>query len=74
MRTATYMRGLRNGMMKAADQLEMSPQTIRLHAGEMSVQEMRAVQAVLRWKSAEIKQMAQDEWARIMGGCDSPPP
>jgi hypothetical protein len=66
-RTATYMRGLRNGMTLAADQLHMSAQTIRLHAGEMSAQEMRTVQAVLRWKIAEINQMAQDEWRRIMG-------
>ena len=37
------------GMRDAANGLDMSEATIRLHAGEMSAQEMRAARAVLRW-------------------------
>ncbi len=47
---AGYTSGLRN----AASMLEVDRQTIRLHAGELSPQEMRAVLAVLGWKRREI--------------------
>ena len=49
-----YARGLRD----AAAMLDVDRQTIRLHAGELSPQEMRAVQAVLGWKRREML-----EWA-----------
>lgn len=45
----------------AAKSLEMSADTIRLHAGEMTAQEMRSVQAVLRWKAAEIRGKADEK-------------
>lgn len=47
---ATYGRGLRD----AAATLDVDRQTLRLHAGELSAQEMRAVLAVLGWKRREI--------------------
>ena len=34
--------------------LEESNQSIRLHAGELKMDEMRAVQAVLKWKKAQL--------------------
>lgn len=40
---------------ECAKMLEMDNQTIRLHAGELSAQEMRAVKAVLAWKASEIR-------------------
>jgi len=49
----------RQAFLEAADALDMSPATIRLHAGEMTAQEMRTVQAVLRWKAAELRDRAQ---------------
>ena len=45
-----YARGLRD----AAATLDVDRQALRLHAGELSAQEMRAVLAVLRWKRREI--------------------
>ena len=35
--------------------MESDPATIRLHAGELSATEMRAVKAVLAWKAAAIR-------------------
>lgn len=35
--------------------LDMDRQTIRLHAGELTPAEMRAVLAVLAWKRSEIE-------------------
>ena len=52
---AGYARGLRD----AAAMLEVDRQTIRLHAGELSLQEMRAVLAVLAWKRREILERAK---------------
>lgn len=46
-------------LLEAAASLEMSDQTIRLHAGELSAQEMRAVKAALRWKAGELRKMAE---------------
>lgn len=60
--TAAYARGLRH----AASLLTMSNQTIRLHAGELSPDEMRCVQAVLKWKWAELEGLVE------MGGVDEP--
>ena len=40
---------------EAAKMLELSPSTIRLHAGEMTAQEMRTVQAVLAWRAQAIR-------------------
>ena len=45
-----YARGLRD----AAAMLDVDRQTLRLHAGELSAQEMRAILAVLGWKRREI--------------------
>lgn len=45
-----YARGMRD----AAGLLVMSPQMIRLHAGEMSAQEMRTAQVILAWKRREL--------------------
>jgi hypothetical protein len=50
--------GRRNAYLEAAAALEMSPSTIRLHAGEMPAQEMRTIRAVLRWKAAEFREIA----------------
>ena len=47
---AAYARGLRD----AAAMLDVDRQTLRLHAGELSTQEMRAALAVLKWKRWEI--------------------
>jgi hypothetical protein len=49
----------RKAFLEAAEALEMSPSTIRLHAGEMTAQEMRTVQAVLRWKAAVFRSIAE---------------
>jgi len=48
----------RKAYLEAAAALEMSPSTIRLHAGEMPAQEMRTIRAVLRWKAAEFREIA----------------
>ena len=45
-----YIRALRD----AAAMLDVDRQTLRLHAGELSAQEMRAVLAVLGWKRREM--------------------
>lgn len=47
--------GIKAGLAKAAKLLDISAATIRLHAGEMSAQEMRSVRAVLKWKKTEIE-------------------
>ena len=49
-----YARGLHD----AAAMLDVDRQTIRLHAGELSPQEMRAVLAVLSWKRREMLERA----------------
>lgn len=36
----------------------LSASTIRLHAGEMTASEMRAVRAVLQWQASELRQRA----------------
>ncbi|NPD68291.1 hypothetical protein HN018_19290 [Lichenicola cladoniae] len=41
--------GYARAMRDATAMLDMSPHTIRLHAGEMTAQEIRTVQAVLAW-------------------------
>ena len=50
-----YARGLRD----AAAMLDVDRQTLRLHLGELSTQEMRAVLAVLEWKRQEILRKAE---------------
>lgn len=52
--------GRADAFLEAAKMLEMSQATIRLHAGEMSAQEMRTVQAVLKWKAAEMRGKAHE--------------
>ena len=52
---AAYARGLRD----AAAMLDVDRQTIRLHAGELGPQEMRAVLAVLPWKRREMLERAE---------------
>jgi len=47
--------------LEAADMLKMSQATIRLHAGEMTAQEMRTVQAVLKWKAWEMREKANEQ-------------
>lgn len=44
--------------LEAAKALEISNSEIRLHAGEMTAGEMRAVQAVLAWKAREFREKA----------------
>lgn len=34
--------------------MDLRPQTIRLHMGELSAQEMRAVMAFINWQSSSI--------------------
>ncbi len=51
--------GYAEGLARAAQMLELSPQTIRLHAGEMTAQEMRTVQAVLTWLRGKIQAEAR---------------
>ena len=46
--------GYAHGLRAAAAALDMLNQTIRLHAGELTPDEMRCVQAVLGWKRREI--------------------
>ncbi len=46
------------GLRDAAAMLQVDRQTIRLHAGELSPQEMRAVLAVLSWKRREMLERA----------------
>ena len=52
-----YDAGLNAGLDHAAKLLAMSDQTIRLHAGELTGSEMRAVCAVLAWIGREIQGM-----------------
>jgi hypothetical protein len=47
--------GRADAFLEAAKMLEMSQAAIRLHAGEMTAQEMRTVKAVLKWKAGEIR-------------------
>lgn len=46
------------GMLAAAQMLNETRSSIRLHAGEMTAQEMRSVMAVLHWKKREIEAAA----------------
>jgi len=50
-----WMDGYRAGLRTATDKLKPSSATIRLHAGEMTAQEMRAVRAVLAWLRRSIE-------------------
>lgn len=43
----------------AARCLEMTNAAVRLHAGELTANEMRAVQAVLGWKARELRALAR---------------
>jgi hypothetical protein len=52
-----YAAGRRAGLSEAANALTVSPATIRLHAGEMTAQEMRSVRAVLGWMQRTILQL-----------------
>ena len=52
---ASYARGL----CDAAAMLDVDRQTIRLHAGELSAEEMRTVLAVLVWKRRELLERAE---------------
>jgi len=52
--------GRRQGLEEAANSLDMSRQTIRLNAGELSASEMRAVKAVLVWKAAAIRALIKE--------------
>lgn len=54
---STFEDGMKAGLVQAAKLLDVSKDTIRLHTGEMSAQEMRSVRAVLRWKKAEIERL-----------------
>jgi hypothetical protein len=56
----TFEDGIKVGLTKAAKLLDVSADTIRLHAGEMSAQEMRSVRAVLQWKKREIESLTND--------------
>jgi len=47
--------GCKHAFRIAAHMLMMSDAEIRLHAGELTANEMRAVQAVLKWKAAELR-------------------
>lgn len=58
--TGTFEDGVKAGLAKAAKLLSISADTIRLHAGEMSAQEMRSVRAVLQWKKAEIERLINE--------------
>lgn len=51
----------RAALEDAALRLEMNASTIQLHAGEMTAGEIRSVQAVLKWKAAEIRRMAGED-------------
>ena len=51
--------GYADGLARAAQILDVDRQTIRLHAGELSAQEMRAVLAVLGWLRGEIQAEAR---------------
>jgi hypothetical protein len=51
--------GMKAGLAKATELLDVSADTIRLYAGEMSAQEMRSVRAVLRWKKTEIENLTE---------------
>ena len=53
--TSVFMDGYRAGLRDAAAKLNPFPATIRLHAGEMTAQEMRTVLAVLGWLRTEIE-------------------
>jgi len=53
---SAYLAAL-NERQKIADRLMLlsgDSQTLRLHMGELSAQELRAVKAVLKWQSAEL--------------------
>lgn len=43
---------------EAARLLELKPDAIRLACGEVTPQEMRTVQAVLRWRASVIRRLA----------------
>ncbi len=60
-RETEYQQAVASGLLQASDmidKLKNSSQTIRLHAGELSANEMRAVKAVLNWVSWTIKEKA----------------
>ena len=56
---AAYEDGRKAVWLEAAQALEMKQSEIRLHAGEMTAGEMRAVQAILAWKARELVQRLQ---------------
>ncbi|WP_428491636.1 hypothetical protein [Rhodopila sp.] len=53
--TQPYDQGLIDGMGAASMMLDVSEQDIRLAAGELTPDEMRAVKAVLAWRKAMIR-------------------
>jgi len=58
-----YEAGRRDAFAEAAKALQVSPSTIRLHAGEITAQEMRTVRAVLKWKEYQIaNEMGNPSW------------
>ena len=52
--------GCAHGLRAAAAAPDMPNQTIRLHAGELGAQEMRAVQTLLEWKRQELLARAEN--------------
>jgi len=44
---AAYLQGYKSGLLAAANSLNLSPQDIRLAAGELTAREMLVVRAVL---------------------------
>ncbi|MGE4043391.1 MAG: hypothetical protein AB7F35_00960 [Acetobacteraceae bacterium] len=56
---ASYQAGIRDGLKAASAMLALTEQEIRLTAGEMTAQEMRAVKAVLEWRRMAIIDKAE---------------
>lgn len=53
--TQPYNQGLIDGMGAASMMLDVLEQDIRLAAGELTADEMRAVKAVLAWRKSVIR-------------------
>jgi len=65
---AATERAARHALHGAADMLVLTPSAIRLAAGELSPDEMRAVLAVLKWREGAIREAAGKQARTVPAG------
>lgn len=55
-----FVRGWCEGMAQAISMLQENDQSLRLHLGEMTAEEVRTIRAFVQWKTHEMKFVAGD--------------